>query len=182
MKATLISLVVFALCALVFSDDAPDPLFPCSFRMTCHVSVTSKDGEELASSINELIRDNGDYWVWKSMFKGNEFISAIVPDHEWSLIWRPDLSTSFRHDINTQKCYQDPTQLTPYKWVESKTYGIVWFDEPVIYDGKEATCFTGVTLVLIKSMTLKLLLTSTLLMKIRISFISTVLLLPPIKR
>jgi len=146
MKNVIVVLALCALFALIMADDPPECLFPCSFRMTSHMSITTKDGEELATSINELARDNGDYWVWKSKFSGDEFIRSIVPDHEWSIIWRPDNGTSFRHDINLRTCFASHDLPTPYKWVESKTYGIVWFDEPAQYDGQDATLYSAVTL------------------------------------
>lgn len=144
MKCFAVLCAVCALCAIAFADDAPDVLLPCAFRMTAHAVVKSVDGEELATSINEIIHDNGDNWVWKSEFSGNEFIQAFLPDHEWAIIWREDLGKSFRHDLKTQKCVVATDIPTPYKWIESKTYGIVWFDEPVMYDDKEATLFTAV--------------------------------------
>jgi len=144
MKSVALFFAVCVACAVVFGDDAPEDLFPCSFRMTTRVTVSNTDGELLATSINEIIRDNGDFWAWKSDFEGNEFVRSIIPDHQWSLIWRSDLGKSFRHDIPTQKCYVSTDVPTPYKWIESKTYGIVWFDERVEYEGKEAILYTAV--------------------------------------
>jgi len=145
MKYTAIVVALCALCALVLADDAPEVLFPCSFRLTTRVVVTSVDGEELATSMNETIRDNGDYWVWKSQFSGNQFISTIVPDHEWSIVWRPDKGMSYRHDINAHTCYNSTNLPTPYNWIQSKTFGIVWFDELVNYNGEPATVYTAVS-------------------------------------
>jgi len=145
MKCLALIFVACALCALTFADDTPAALNACSFRLTAHIEVTSVDGDVLAKSLNEIIRDNGDHWVWKSDFEGNEFISSIVPDHEWAIIWRPETGKSYRHDIMAQKCYESTDLPTPFKWIESKTYGIVWFDEPVWYYGEEATLYTAVS-------------------------------------
>jgi len=144
MKAIALVFAVCVACAVVFGEDAPADLFPCSFRMTTRVTISTRDGAVLATSINEIIRDNGEFWAWKSDFEGNDFVRTIIPDHQWSLIWRPDVGKSFRHDISAQKCYVSSSLPTPYKWIESKTYGIVWFDELVEYEGKEAILYTAV--------------------------------------
>jgi len=144
MKAIFALFAVCALCAVTMADDVPAVLQACSFRVTAELKVVTVDGEELASSINEIIHDNGDYWVWKSSLTGNDFMKTIVPDHEWAITWRQDMGRSFRHDIMAQKCYNSSDTPTPFKWIESKTYGILWFDEPVWYDDKEATLYTAV--------------------------------------
>jgi len=126
-------------------DDAPEAIYPCSFRLTANMEVRNEDGDVLATSMNEMMRDNGDYWVWKSQFSGDEFIKSIVPDHEWSIIWRPDTGYAYRHDIVAQKCYKSTfeKQPTPYNWIQSKTYGIMWFDELIEYEGQEATLYSS---------------------------------------
>jgi len=144
MKFAALVLAVSALCVIALADDAPEVLLPCAFRCTARVSVYSADNELLGTAIDEIIRDNGDFWSWKSQFTGNEFVQYFLPDHEWSMVWRPDLGKSFRHDIMKQKCEVRTDIPPPYKWAENKTYGIVWFDELLEYEGKEATLFTAV--------------------------------------
>jgi len=143
-------LALFVLCVAVFGEDAPEALLPCSFRMTANFNLHTEDGETLATTMNEMARDGEGYWLWKSQFTGSELVQSVIPDHEWSIIWRPDVNpekngTSFRHDMKTNKCYAYPysQQLTPYEWIQSKTYGIMWFDELIDFDGKEATQYTG---------------------------------------
>jgi len=144
MKFTAVFVAVAALCAIAFADEVPAALMPCSFRLTAHISIYDADGTEIASTVNEIMRDNGEYWAWKSEGHGDEFVQAVLPDHEWSIIWRQDLGLSFRHDIKTQSCTESSDTPTPFKWIENKTYGLMWFDELVDYEGKEATLYTAV--------------------------------------
>jgi len=104
--------------------------------------VYTADGTKLATTINEMARDNGDYWMWKSSLKGD---GTLVPDHTWSIIWRPDLGRAFRQDLTANHCYNTTfdKQLLPYDWILSKTYGILWFDELIDYEGKEATLYSA---------------------------------------
>jgi hypothetical protein len=111
--------------------------------MTAHAVVKSVDGTQLAETMNQIEHDNGDNWAWKSEFTGSEFIKSFFPDHSWSIIWRDDLKKSFRHDFHTQKCTVATDIPTPYEWIQSKTYGIIWFDEPIEWEGQEATLFTA---------------------------------------
>jgi len=146
----IVIVALLALCVAVFGEDAPEALLPCSFRMTANFDIHTEDGESLATSMNEMARDGDGFWLWKSQFTGTELVQSLIPDHEWSIIWRPDVKpeqggTSFRHDMKTNKCYAYPysVQLTPYDWIQSKTYGIMWFDELVNFGGKEATSYSG---------------------------------------
>jgi len=149
MKAAVLA-VVFALCAVAFAEEAPEVLFPCSFRFTFNAEVRNKDGEVLATTRDEIARDNGDYWFWKSTLEATDpFLSSVVPDHQWSIIWRPDAGDkgmSYRHDFMTQKCYAATfeKQPTPYNWIQSKTYGLMWFDERVMYNDMDCTLYTAV--------------------------------------
>jgi len=147
---TIAIVALFALCVAVIGEDAPEALLPCSFRMTSNFNIHTEDGETLATSMNEMARDGDGFWFWKSQFTGSEFVQSLIPDHEWSIIWRPDVKpeqngTAFRHDMKTGKCYAYPykVQLTPYEWIQSKTYGIMWFDEMVDFGGKPATLYSG---------------------------------------
>jgi len=135
----------FALCTICFAEDAPELLLPCSFHSNFKLNIRNMDGEILATSMNEMLRDNGDYWVWKSSFEGNDFIKTLVPDHAWSITWRPDLKRVFRHDMMANKCYNMSyaDQPLPYEWIQSKTYGIVWYDEMVSYGGQECYLLTA---------------------------------------
>jgi len=136
---------LFALCAICFAEDAPDLLYPCSFHSNFKLNIRNMDGEILATSMNEMLRDNGDFWVWKSSFTGDEFMKSIVPDHAWSITWRPDIGRVFRHDMMDNRCYNMSfkEQPLPYDWIQSKTYGIVWYDEMVEFNGKECYLFTA---------------------------------------
>jgi len=140
-------LLVVALCALgalVFADEVPSVFMACSFRAVAHMNIVTVDGEVLAKTMDEIIHDNKDYWVWKSQMAGNEFIQSFLPDHEWSITWRPDMNVSYRQDFMTHKCSVSAEIPTPYEWVESRTYGIGWFDEPVKWEGKDGTLYTAV--------------------------------------
>jgi len=139
-------IALFALCAIAFADDAPEVLFPCAFSWTMSVSIRNTEGEELATTMNEISHDNGDYWIWKSEFTGNDFVHSFVDDHQWSIIWRPDTGYAYRHDLMARKCYKSTfaNQPTPYNWIQSKTYGIMWFDELIDWNGKAATLYTAV--------------------------------------
>jgi len=141
MKTATLIFSVCVLCALTFAA-TPDVFNACSFRLTAHMVVKSPDGDELGSAINEIIHDNG-YWTWNSQFEGSEFTKNILPDHEWSIIWRRDNGYSYRHDLNTHRCINSTEVPTPWNWIESKTYGVVWFDEPVWYNDQRATLYTA---------------------------------------
>jgi len=143
---TLAIVALFALCAIAFAEDAPEVLLPCAFRLTLDMNVHNAEGETIATSMNEIMRDNGEYWIWKSSFKGDEFLQSIIEDHEWSITWRPDTGLAYRHDITNQRCYITTVdkQPTPYNWIQSKTYGIMWFDETVEFQGNESTMYSAI--------------------------------------
>jgi len=146
MKYTAV-VALFALCAIAFAEDAPEELLPCSFRLTLNIAVRNLDGDTIANSRNEIMRDNGNYWVWKSQFDGDEFVQSLVPNHEWVITWRPDVSRVFRQDYTSGvNCYNYTfaQQPLPYDWIQSKTYGIVWYDEIVNYAGKECNLHTAI--------------------------------------
>lgn len=137
---------LFALCAICYAEDAPSLLFPCSFHTNFKITIRTLDGEVLATSLNEMLRDNGEFWVWKSEFSGSDFMKSIVPDHSWAITWRPDVSRVFRHDILDNRCYNMSIkeQPLPYDWIQSKTYGIVWYDELINFKGQDCYLFTAV--------------------------------------
>jgi len=141
-------IALFALCAIAFAEDAPDELLPCSFYATFKMVVRTEDGEELATSMNEIIRDNGDYWLWKNDLNGNAFIQSMIPDHSWAIVWRPDVNRAFRIDYSEKgnNCLNLSLeqQPLPYDWIQSKTYGIVWYDEIVSYQGRECNLHTAI--------------------------------------
>jgi len=137
---------LFVLAGIAFAEDAPVDLLPCSFRLTLKMNLRNKDGDVLATSLNEMMRDNGEYWVWKSNFEGDDFIKTMIPDHEWVVIWRPDTEKVYRDDILAKKCYTYTfaQQPTPYEWFQSKTYGIVWYDEAVKYADQDCILHTAI--------------------------------------
>jgi len=140
---SLVIVALFALCAIAFADSVPEALLPCSFRLTVDFDVNNEDGETVTTARNEMIRDNGDFWLWRCKFDG---LDPIVEKRTWEIIWRPDNNTVYRNDLEAKHCYKMSfeQQPLPYDWIMSKTYGVLWFDELVDYDGKEATMYTAV--------------------------------------
>jgi len=141
MKTASLIFVACVLCAIAYAD-IPDIFQACSFRLTTHMVFKSPDGDELGNSINEIVHDNG-YWLWNSQFQGTQLISSILPNHEWGIVWRRDNGHSYRHDIDLQKCIDSTDVPTPWNWIESKTYGVVWFDEPIWIGDREGTLYTA---------------------------------------
>jgi len=122
-----------ALLATLVAAEIPD-FFPCSFHGEFHTRVMNKKREVVATSIDQVYHDNGDYWRWDSNFK-NDF--GLIPSHDWIIIWRPDVHMAY-HDLGAECILNDgDASMTPlpYDWFLLNTNGISWFALPGTWEG-----------------------------------------------
>lgn len=134
---TLIAVALFAAVALG-EDDLPE-FVPCSFHAEFHTRVLNPDREVVATSVDNVWYDHDDLWRWDSNFSG---FAGILEGHEWAIIWRPDMATSY-HDYGDRCLLNDGAKTIapfPYDWLLMHTDGMTWFrmkgtweDMPVYY-------------------------------------------------
>jgi len=137
--------IVIALIALFAVSMALDPedIMPCAFQITTYTRILS-GGALLGTSDDTLYRDHNDLWRWDSDFTG---VTGLFDGHMWSIVWRPDLDSSYHSNLMTGKCLKNnggsAMYPIPYKWVEQKTGPVDWTQEECVYNDKPAIKYTG---------------------------------------
>jgi len=126
---TLLFVAIGLLCVFV-ADAAVLPEFvPCSFHVMFQSRVLNPSREVIATSTDHVYFDGEQYWRWDSDFTG---VPPILDAQYWSIIWRPDLDTSF-HDLGDKCILNDGDQHMappPYDWFLRATSNVKWIKEP----------------------------------------------------